>query len=51
MFHGDGTLMYPMGQKIDGTWVKGRLSTYKYRFADGLEYEDPWTYCQIPDRG
>lgn len=51
MFHGDGTLHYPMGQKIDGTWEKGRLVSWKYRFADGLEYDIPWTYCQAPNRG
>ena len=49
-FHGDGTLQYPMGQKIEGTWVKGRLKTWKYIFSDGLVYELPWNYCTYPDR-
>lgn len=50
MFHGEGTLTYPMGQKIDGQWVKGRMTSCKFRFADGLEYKTPWKYCQMPDR-
>lgn len=50
MFHGDGTLIYPMGQKMDGQWRNGRLVSMKYRFPDGLDYEEPWRYCQYPDR-
>lgn len=49
-FHGDGTLIYPMRQKIEGRWDKGKLVSWKYRFIDGLEYEVPWGYCVFPDR-
>ncbi|KAJ8973502.1 hypothetical protein NQ317_019611 [Molorchus minor] len=49
-FHGKGTLTYPMGQQIDGIWKKGRLVSFTFRFADGLEYSSPWKYCQQPNR-
>lgn len=50
MFHGEGTMTFPMGQKVEGEWFKGRLITFKFRFADGLEYSIPWKYCIMPDR-
>lgn len=50
MFDGEGTLTYPQGQKIDGVWSEGRMVSYKFRFADCLEYEEPWGYCKMPDR-
>ncbi|XP_063906218.1 MORN repeat-containing protein 5-like isoform X2 [Zophobas morio] len=50
MFHGEGTLIYPMGQKLDGIWEKGRMVDYKFSNVDGLDYEDKWKYCMMPDR-
>ncbi|KAF5286164.1 hypothetical protein FQR65_LT12922 [Abscondita terminalis] len=50
MFHGEGTIMYPMGQKFEGVWSKGDVIDFKYNFCDGLEYATPWNYCQMPDR-
>ncbi|KAK4883702.1 hypothetical protein RN001_007021 [Aquatica leii] len=50
MFHGDGTLTYPMGQKLEGTWNKGKLVDYKFSYSDNLDYTAPWDYCQMPDR-
>ncbi|XP_023017935.1 MORN repeat-containing protein 5 [Leptinotarsa decemlineata] len=49
-FHGDGTITYPKGQELDGTWLNGKLLSFVYRFADGLEYHSQWNYCQQPDR-
>lgn len=50
MFDGEGTIAYPMGQKIEGVWEKDVLVSFKYIFHDGLEYDDPWNYCRMPDR-
>lgn len=50
MFHGVGSLIYPMGQQIKGVWEKGYLKTLRFVFPDGLEYYEPWKYCQMPDR-
>ncbi|KAG5893737.1 hypothetical protein JTB14_001381 [Gonioctena quinquepunctata] len=49
-FHGDGIITYPKGQELDGSWEKGKLVNYTFRFKDGLEYQRDWTYCQLPDR-
>lgn len=49
-FHGEGTITYPKGAQVDGTWIKGKLMSFCYTFADGLEFSEPWTYCQFPDR-
>lgn len=50
MFHGEGVLMYPMGQKLEGYWEKGKMMAYKFSNIDGLDYMDNWTYCVMPDR-
>ncbi|KAF2885108.1 hypothetical protein ILUMI_21042 [Ignelater luminosus] len=50
MFHGQGKLTYPMGQKLEGEWVKGKLVSFKFRFEDSLDYDAPWKYCKMPDR-
>ncbi|XP_018336656.1 MORN repeat-containing protein 5-like [Agrilus planipennis] len=50
MFHGDGTLTYPMGQMMEGKWVNGELKKWKFKFADGVEFSEPWSYCEFPDR-
>lgn len=50
MFDNEGTLQYPQGHKIEGQWEKDVLMSYKYIFADGLEFDDPWSYCKLPDR-
>lgn len=50
MFHGEGVLKYPMGQKIKGIWNRGYLESFTFVFPDGLQYYEPWDYCQMPDR-
>lgn len=50
MFHGPGTLTYPMGHKLEGEWVKGKLVSFKFKFEDSLNYDVPWKYCKMPDR-
>jgi hypothetical protein len=42
--------MYPMGQKLEGYWEKGKMMAYKFSNIDGLDYMDNWTYCVMPDR-
>ncbi|XP_017782640.1 PREDICTED: MORN repeat-containing protein 5 [Nicrophorus vespilloides] len=39
-----------MGQQIIGEWLEGKLLSWKYKFRDGLEFEQPWKYCKYPDR-
>nr|XP_015839547.1 PREDICTED: uncharacterized protein LOC103314780 [Tribolium castaneum] len=50
MFHGEGVLVYPMGQKLEGYWEKGKMMDYKFTNVDGLDYTEPWLYCTMPDR-
>lgn len=52
MLHGHGSIYWPRGQVMDGTWNRGKMEKEKrYTFADGLTYqEDNWTYCTFPDR-
>lgn len=51
MLHGEGSMRWPQGQRIDGTWDRGKLVDKRYTFADGLSYqEDGWNYCISPDR-
>lgn len=49
-FHGDGTIIYPKGQQIDGMWNEGRLKKCTFRFPDGLVFTKKWKYCELPDR-
>ncbi|XP_032688925.1 MORN repeat-containing protein 5 isoform X2 [Odontomachus brunneus] len=51
MLHGRGSIYWPRGQVMDGTWNRGKMEKKRYTFADGLTYqEDNWTYCTFPDR-
>ncbi|EFN81637.1 MORN repeat-containing protein 5 [Harpegnathos saltator] len=52
MLHGYGSMYWPRGQIMDGTWNRGKMGNEKrYTFADGLTYEeDEWNYCKFPDR-
>ncbi|XP_020288448.1 MORN repeat-containing protein 5-like isoform X2 [Pseudomyrmex gracilis] len=51
VLHGEGSMRWPQGQRIDGTWDRGKLVEKRYTFADGLSYqEDGWDYCKPPDR-
>ncbi|XP_015179370.1 PREDICTED: MORN repeat-containing protein 5-like isoform X2 [Polistes dominula] len=50
-FHGHGTMSFPCGQSIDGVWINGQLKMKRYKFKDGLVFdEDNWKFCQFPDR-
>ncbi|XP_041368546.1 MORN repeat-containing protein 5-like [Gigantopelta aegis] len=51
MFHGRGTLYFPNKSQFEAEWDKGYVVKGKYKFADGLEYdEDNWEYCDGYDR-
>ncbi|MBN3282535.1 MORN5 protein, partial [Polyodon spathula] len=51
MYHGKGTLHFPLGNKYEGIWEKGIAGEGKYTFADGLKYNDEdWEYCDGYDR-
>lgn len=51
MLHGHGSMHWPLGQRIDGTWNRGKITQKRYTFADGLSYEEEgWEYCTLPDR-
>ncbi|XP_062930255.1 MORN repeat-containing protein 5 isoform X2 [Mobula hypostoma] len=50
MFHGHGTLYFPNGSKYVATWDSGAVIKGSYIFADGLEYEEDWNYCDGYDR-
>ncbi|RZC40947.1 MORN repeat-containing protein 5 [Asbolus verrucosus] len=49
-FHGRGTLSYPMGQKLEGLWHKGKMVSYNFSNVDGLGHNPDWNYCKMPDR-
>ncbi|ETW03181.1 hypothetical protein H310_05597 [Aphanomyces invadans] len=48
-FHGTGTLYFAEG-KYEGTWRDGKRVDGKFTFADGLGYDEPWTYMNDGDR-
>ncbi|XP_050421356.1 uncharacterized protein LOC126833837 [Adelges cooleyi] len=51
LFHGSGTIYYPIGSQIKGVWENGKCLSRKYIFSDGLEFDlNNWKYCQMPDR-
>lgn len=50
MFNTEGTLTYPMKQKIMAIWDRDRFISLQFIFKDGLEYVSPWDYCVMPDR-
>lgn len=51
MFHGEGVLKYPDGSKVSGVWNKGKITSSKFVFPDGLEFEQKnWKYCTCEDR-
>lgn len=51
-YHGEGTLTYPTGVIVQGTWEKGKnIAIKSIRFADGLKYkEHDWEYLSTSDR-
>ncbi|RHY87642.1 hypothetical protein DYB26_009275 [Aphanomyces astaci] len=48
-FHGTGTLFFAQG-KYEGTWKDGKRVDGHFTFADGLKFDDPWTYMDDADR-
>jgi hypothetical protein len=49
MFHGRGTLHFPNGSQIQGVWDMGKQVEKKFRFSDGLGYDENvnrWPYCR-----
>jgi hypothetical protein len=49
MFHGQGTIIFNNGAKIDGEWNNGILVKRKYIFSDGLVFDEDvnnWNYCR-----
>ncbi|XP_048485300.1 uncharacterized protein LOC105386116 isoform X2 [Plutella xylostella] len=49
-FHGLGELIYPSGVRVRGRWARGEVIETKLVFADGVEHEEGWKYCKMPDR-
>lgn len=51
MFHGQGVLYFPNGQRIKGIWDNGKCKERKYYFNDGLKFKEiNWKYCTNSDR-
>jgi len=51
LFHGDGSMYYPSGSRIEGVWEKGKCVQQNYIFSDGLRFQqNNWQYCKEPDR-
>jgi len=51
LFHGDGTMYYSSGSRIEGVWEKGKCVQQDYIFSDGLRFQQNiWQYCKVPDR-
>lgn len=50
--HGDGSLVYPNGERYEGQWVQGkRHGRGAYHYADGGRYEGEWVDDKIHGRG
>ena len=50
--HGKGTLIYPNGERYEGSWVYGKRHGFgAYHYLDGGRYEGEWVDDRIQGKG